>query len=340
HEHLDAAGAGQAFQFGKPVDVVAGAADPEREIAEHALAGPAKLVLERGLFDRRRHRVGHFEDGGHAALDRRPAAGVQVFLVLVARFAEVHLAVDDAGQDVQPGEVEHLGGEIRPEAADVGDAAVADRDVALGNAVLVDDHPAAQDEIEGFRHVLPLVRLASPPPGAYILARNDPSTKPADMATPFVATLADRAVLTAEGPDTSRFLQGLITADVGRIDSGRAAYAALLTPQGKILFDFFVVKAGERYLIDCAADRAGELLKRLMFYRLRAKVDLAADEVLAVAALWNGTTADEPGNVREVAGGVAFADPRTPAMGSRVIAPAEAIAAFAGSLGAQAASAA
>ncbi len=160
------------------------------------------------------------------------------------------------------------------------------------------------------------------------------------MATPFVATLADRAVLTAEGPDTSRFLQGLITADVGRIDSGRAAYAALLTPQGKILFDFFVVKAGERYLIDCAADRAGELLKRLMFYRLRAKVDLAADEVLAVAALWNGTTADEPGNVREVAGGVAFADPRTPAMGSRVIAPAEAIAAFAGSLGAQAASAA
>ena len=93
------------------------------------------------------------------------------------------------------------------------------------------------------------------------------------------------------GEDATSFLQGLLTNDVERLHPNEARYAALLTPQGKILFDMIVVRAagGEEpsYLIDCAAGQAADLAKRLGFYKLRAKVaiaDMSADQ--AVAAFW------------------------------------------------------
>jgi folate-binding protein YgfZ len=128
--------------------------------------------------------------------------------------------------------------------------------------------------------------------------------------------LEDRAVLAIGGPEAGDFLQGLITNDMASCLDGQAIYATLLTPQGKILFDFFIVpESKDRLLIDCAAARAADLQKRLTLYRLRAKVEIASRPELAVAALWSD------GGAREPPRGVAsFADPREPALGLRMIA--------------------
>jgi hypothetical protein len=125
----------------------------------------------------------------------------------------------------------------------------------------------------------------------------------------------DRTVLSVRGPEARDFLQGLITNDIGACATGQAIYAALLTPQGKILFDFLIVPDGDGVLLDCAAPRAADLTKRLAMYRLRAKVEIAARPDLAVAALWgDGAT---PSMLH---GLTVFADPRHPALGLRAIA--------------------
>ena len=119
----------------------------------------------------------------------------------------------------------------------------------------------------------------------------------------------DRAVLSLEGAETENFLHNLVTADVLGLAEGEARYAALLTPQGKILFDFFVVKTAGGYLLDCAASQLEELTKRLMFYRLRAKITIAERKDLEV-----GVSPERP------PGMTAYADPRTSLIGWRVIA--------------------
>ena len=73
----------------------------------------------------------------------------------------------------------------------------------------------------------------------------------------------DRAVLALEGAEAEHFLHNLVTADILALTVGEARYTALLTPQGKILFDFFVLKTAEGYLLDCAAAQLEELMKRL-----------------------------------------------------------------------------
>ena len=104
------------------------------------------------------------------------------------------------------------------------------------------------------------------------------------------AMLEDRGVIRVSGEDAASFLQGLLTNDVERLAPSEARYAALLTPQGKILFDMIVVRApGEEpsYLIDCAAAQAADLAKRLGFYKLRAKVAIADESAdRAVVAFW------------------------------------------------------
>ena len=80
------------------------------------------------------------------------------------------------------------------------------------------------------------------------------------------SVLVDRAVLRLSGGDRATFLQGLVTADISGLANGEACWAALLTPQGKILFDFLVVEQGDDTLIDCARDQLTELAKRFAFY--------------------------------------------------------------------------
>ena len=66
-----------------------------------------------------------------------------------------------------------------------------------------------------------------------------------------IAELTDRAVLKVTGGDAESFLQNVVTSDVSALDAGMATYAALLTPQGKLLFDFLVLRMPNGYLIDC-----------------------------------------------------------------------------------------
>src|SRR5512141_2337519 len=103
------------------------------------------------------------------------------------------------------------------------------------------------------------------------------------------ALLSDRAVVLVSGPAASSFLQGLITNDIDKAKPGGAIHAGLLTPQGKILFDFFVVPAGEGFLLEIAKAKAAELVQRLGFYRLRAEVEIAEDPVFTVAAAWGAS---------------------------------------------------
>ena len=86
--------------------------------------------------------------------------------------------------------------------------------------------------------------------------------------------LTDRALLKVGGDDAEHFLDNLVTCNIVNLEADQASFGALLTPQGKILFDFFVVKTADGYLLDTPSSLADDLLKRLTFYRLRAKVDL------------------------------------------------------------------
>jgi folate-binding protein YgfZ len=130
------------------------------------------------------------------------------------------------------------------------------------------------------------------------------------------ALLPDRGVVKVAGADAAKFLDGLITADLDKVAAGTARYAALLTPQGKIIADFIVVKAAEdaHYFLDCPRALAPTLVQRLNFYKLRAKViveDLS--ETLGVLAVWDGAPASGPG--------LSYADPRLPALGLRCMIP-------------------
>ena len=100
------------------------------------------------------------------------------------------------------------------------------------------------------------------------------------------ALLSGRGVIRVAGADAPKYLQGLITNDIGKAQGAEAIHAGLLSPQGKILFDFFALGAGDGFLIDVAQVKAAELLKRLAFYRLRAQVAIAEEPSLAVAAAW------------------------------------------------------
>jgi folate-binding protein YgfZ len=129
--------------------------------------------------------------------------------------------------------------------------------------------------------------------------------------------LKDRGVIRVSGPEAQHFLQNLITADVDDIDRTGAGYGALLTPQGKILFDFLILKNGDAYLLDTPIKTLPDLAKRLTFYKLRAKVDIETpgDETGVVAVWGAAPSADTPGIQAE--------DPRLPALGHRILGPVE-----------------
>lgn len=95
-------------------------------------------------------------------------------------------------------------------------------------------------------------------------------------------TLIDRAVLRLSGEDVRGFLQGLVTNDVDALAQGEPLWAGLLTPQGKALFDFMLWADGDDMLIDCEAEQADALTRRLALYRLRRPIAIGRDEALAV----------------------------------------------------------
>ncbi len=138
-----------------------------------------------------------------------------------------------------------------------------------------------------------------------------------------VSLLPDRVVCRIGGTERQDFLQNLLTNNLDRVSPDQASYTLLQTPQGKYLFDFFVVEQDGHYLIDCDRDAAPELLKRLMFYKLRADVTLESlGEEWVVGAFWEAETSGEPGRADPLHGGVLFTDPRLAALGQRAMVPA------------------
>lgn len=137
----------------------------------------------------------------------------------------------------------------------------------------------------------------------------------------------DRALISLAGADRTSFLQGIVSNDVTKATAERAVYAAFLTPQGKYLHDIFIAAQYERLLIDCEAGRRADLLRRLSMYKLRAKVMLAEENVLAVGlhfgpgALEGLGLPAEAGRSRAAGDGVVFVDPRLAALGARAILP-------------------
>lgn len=126
-----------------------------------------------------------------------------------------------------------------------------------------------------------------------------------------IALLPDRGVLEVAGPDRAAFLQGLVSNDVSQLVPGQAVWAALLTPQGKWLADFFVIETGEAFLIDAEREAIPALVQRLSRFRLRSKVTLRdASAEWHVHAAWD---TPPPGSE------VVAADPRLPEAGWRVL---------------------
>ena len=130
------------------------------------------------------------------------------------------------------------------------------------------------------------------------------------------APLPSRALIAVSGPDWRGFLQGLITQDVETLAPGEARFGALLTPQGRLLYDLFVVGREDGCWLDVLAEHRDAVLQRLTMYRLRAKVELAADET-RVSILYpggglgaGGVRAGSPTRACRNSAGAAMALPR------------------------------
>ena len=89
-----------------------------------------------------------------------------------------------------------------------------------------------------------------------------------------VYILEDRAILYINGDDAKEFLQNLISNDINKVNDDNSCFASLLTPQGKFLFEFIIVKHKSGYFIDCEKNQAYDLFKQLGIYKLRSKVDI------------------------------------------------------------------
>ena len=134
------------------------------------------------------------------------------------------------------------------------------------------------------------------------------------------AFLPDRGVVKIAGDDARAFLNNLITSDIDELTPGKARFGALLTPQGKIVADFLVTEApaghGGGLLIDCPRELAQPLTTKLGFYKLRAKVTVEnLSDGLGVLAIWDGEPAMKPD--------LTFADPRSAALGTRILVPSD-----------------
>ena len=154
------------------------------------------------------------------------------------------------------------------------------------------------------------------------------------MAEAYFFLADERGVLAVGGADRRAFLQGLISNDVEKISPQRAIHAALLTPQGRYLHDFFITEMGETLLVDCERARLPELQKKLSMFKLRSKVTLEDQSARwAVAVIWGEDAREalkldgEPGSATAFADGIAYVDPRLGAMGCRALLPADSAAA-------------
>ena len=138
------------------------------------------------------------------------------------------------------------------------------------------------------------------------------------MAIKRYLALTDRAVIRIAGDDARRFLQELISNDIEKLGPATAIHAALLTPQGKYLHDFFVFEHAAAIHFDCETERRDDLIRRLKRYRLRAKIDIEENDALNSFALTGDCVHEMAG---PFADGIVYVDPRLAKLGARAALP-------------------
>ena len=141
-----------------------------------------------------------------------------------------------------------------------------------------------------------------------------------------VYILDDRAILYLNGEDTKEFLQNLISNDINKVNHSNSCFSSLLSPQGKFLYEFIIIKHKSGYLIDCEKPQADGLFKQLSTYKLRSKVEilnLSNEFVVAAFSHEKFLTFDEskdvPGFTLKYREDPIFLDPRNKQLGARLI---------------------
>ena len=143
------------------------------------------------------------------------------------------------------------------------------------------------------------------------------------MSVSSFARLESRSLLRLSGKDAEQLLQNIVTNDLDLLKANRAIFSALLTPQGKFLHDFFVIKDGDIFYLDVLKERQADLARRLTMYKLRADVSIedASGEYSVIALFSEETPLPEMPNAE---GLIAFEDPRLKELGIRMLVPASA----------------
>ena len=141
-----------------------------------------------------------------------------------------------------------------------------------------------------------------------------------------VYILEDRGILYINGADAKEFLQNLISNDIEKVSETNSCFASLLTPQGKFLFAFIIIKHKSGFFIDCEKPQTEELFKQLSIYKLRSKVEIMNLSNEFVIAAFNREkflefedTKDEPGNTIKYREDPILLDPRNKNLGARLI---------------------
>ena len=138
--------------------------------------------------------------------------------------------------------------------------------------------------------------------------------------------LEDRGILFIDGEDSKDFLQNIITNDINKVTHTRSCFASLLTPQGKFLFDFIVIKYKKGYFIDCEKSQIDELFKQLSLYKLRSNIQLLnlSNEFVVVALSYEkfmsiNSSKDELGFTLKYEEDPILLDPRNKELGARLV---------------------
>lgn len=135
------------------------------------------------------------------------------------------------------------------------------------------------------------------------------------MTTISYTLLPNRGVIAITGEEAKTFLQGLISNDINKVSEKRAIYSAFLTPQGKYLYDFFIIEKDGTLYLEMEADHLPAFLKKLKMYKLKSRVDLTdVSNDFEVIAIWGD-------GVPNLDDGILFADPRHPKAGFRALLP-------------------
>jgi hypothetical protein len=132
-----------------------------------------------------------------------------------------------------------------------------------------------------------------------------------------IIILKDRDIISVSGSDSASFLQNVITNDINKLNESNSLYSALLTPQGKYLYDFFILKREKNYLIDCESETAENLLSCFQKYKLNANIEfknITLDNSVAIITYKKFQQIQKSDAID-----IVFSDPRTNLIGARII---------------------